>query len=47
MEKYVGENGLCFGVDDFGKSAPGKDVYESFYLSSDYIVTQIKDMLEK
>ena len=46
-KKYVGENGLCFGVDDFGKSAPGKDVYESFYLSSDYIVTQIKGMLEK
>ena len=46
-KKYVGENGLCFGVDDFGKSAPGKDVYESFYLSSDYIVTQIKGILEK
>jgi len=46
-KKYVGENGLCFGVNDFGKSAPGKDVYESFYLNSDYIVTQIKDILEK
>ena len=46
-KKYVGENGLCFGVDDFGKSAPGKDVYESFYLNSDYIATQIKGMLEK
>ena len=46
-KKYIGENGICFGVDDFGKSAPGKDVYESFYLYSDYIVTQIEVMLDK
>ena len=46
-KKYVGENGICFGVDDFGKSAPGKDVFQSFYLYSDYIVTQIKAMLDK
>jgi transketolase len=46
-KKYVGENGICFGVDDFGKSAPGKDVFESFYLNSDYIVTQIEAMLDK
>ena len=46
-KKYVGENGICFGVDDFGKSAPGKDVFQSFYLYSDYVVTQIKAMLDK
>jgi len=46
-KKYIGENGICFGVDDFGKSAPGKDVYESFYLYSDYIITQIESMLKK
>ena len=46
-EKYVGENGICFGVNDFGKSAPGKDVFKSFYLYKDYIVTQIKAMLDK
>ena len=46
-KKYVGENGICFGVDDFGKSAPGKDVFESFYLYSDYIITQIEVMLDK
>ena len=44
-KKYVGENGICFGVDDFGKSAPGKDVYKSFYLHSDYIVKKIETML--
>ena len=46
-KKYVGKNGICFGVDDFGKSAPGKDVFESFYLFSDYIVTQIEALLDK
>ena len=46
-KKYIGENGICFGVDDFGKSAPGKDVYESFYLYSDHIITKIKAMLDK
>jgi len=46
-KKYVGENGICFGVDDFGKSAPGIDVYKSFYLYSDYIVTRIESMLNK
>ena len=46
-KKYVGENGICFGIDDFGKSAPGKDIFESFNLTSKYIVTQIKAMLDK
>ena len=46
-KKYVGKNGICFGVDDFGKSAPEKDVFKSFYLSSDYITTQIKLMINK
>ena len=46
-KKYVEENGICFGVDDFGKSAPEKDVFKSFYLSSDYITTQIKLMINK
>ena len=46
-KKYVGKNGICFGVDDFGKSAPGKDVFKSFYLSSDYITAQIKSIMNK
>ncbi len=46
-KKHVGKNGICFGVDDFGKSAPGKDVFKSFYLYSDYIVTQIEALLDK
>ncbi len=46
-KKYVGENGICFGIDDFGKSAPGKDVYDSFNLNSNYIIGQIENMLNK
>ena len=46
-KKYVGENGICFGVDDFGKSAPQKDIYKYFYLYSDYIIKKTKEMLEK
>ncbi len=46
-KKYVGENGICFGIDEFGKSAPGKDVYESFFLTSEYIVSRIEAMLDK
>ena len=46
-KKYVEENGICFGVDDFGKSAPQKDVFKYYCLTSEYMVTQIKGMLDK
>jgi len=46
-KKYVGENGICFGIDDFGKSAPGKDVFKSFNLHSEYILKKIAIMLDK
>ena len=46
-KKYVGENGICFGVDDFGKSAPEKEVFKSFFLNSNYIVKQVEAMINK
>ena len=46
-KKFIGENGLCFGVDDFGKSAPGKDVFKSFFLDAENIVKQTRRMLDK
>ncbi len=46
-KKYIGENGICFGVDDFGKSAPEKDVFKSFFLNSNYIVKQVEAMINK
>ena len=46
-KKFIGEKGLCFGVDDFGKSAPGKDVFKSFFLDAENIVKQTMRMLDK
>ena len=27
-QKYIGNNGMSFGIDRFGESAPYKDVYD-------------------
>ena len=40
-EKYIG-NGLCFSIEDFGKSAPYKKVFDYFGLSSENICKKIK-----
>lgn len=44
-KKYTGNNGLNFGINDFGKSAPYKDIYNHFGLSSEIIVQKIKKKL--
>ena len=44
-KKYVGENGICFGIDTFGKSAPYKDVFKYFGLTKENIVNKIKKMI--
>ena len=41
-KKYTGSKGLNFGIDDFGKSAPYKDIYNHFGLSSEIIVKKLK-----
>ena len=41
-KKYTGSNGMNFGINDFGKSAPYKDIYEHFKLNSKDIVKAIK-----
>ena len=46
-KKYVGEAGLTFGVNDFGKSAPYKDVYKHFSLTSENITKKVKEMINK
>ncbi len=45
-KRFIGENGICFGVDEFGKSAPSKDVFRSFNLYNDYIVERTVKMLK-
>ena len=44
-KKFVGKNGLCFGINNFGKSAPYKDIYKHFGFTSDNIVKKIKEMI--
>ena len=43
--KYIGENGMAFGIDSFGKSAPYKEIYEHFGLTSKNIVKKVKEMI--
>ena len=44
-KKYIGENGIAFGIDNFGKSAPYKEIYEHFGLTSKNIVKKVKEMI--
>ena len=44
-KKYTGTNGLNFGIDDFGKSAPYKEIYNHFKLTSENIIKKIKEKL--
>ena len=44
-KKYTGTNGLNFGIDDFGKSAPYKEIYNHFELNLESIVKKIKEKL--
>tara|TARA_B100002052_G_scaffold151826_1_gene138511 strand:- start:1006 stop:2967 length:1962 start_codon:yes stop_codon:yes gene_type:complete len=46
-KKYLGKNGISFGVNDFGKSAPYKDIYNYFGLTSNKIISKIKEMIKK
>ena len=44
-KKYTGVNGLNFGINDFGKSAPYKEIYNHFELNSQSIAKRIKEKL--
>ena len=46
-KKYVGDNGIAFGIDEFGKSAPYKDIYKYFGLESTNIKNVTKKLLNK
>ena len=45
--KYTSNNGLSLGIDKFGESAPYKEVYNRFNLTSEKIATLIQKMLRK
>ena len=46
-ERYAGLDGLRFGIDSFGASAPIADLYDHFGLTTDKIVPQILQNLSR
>ncbi len=44
-KKYTGKQGLNFGINRFGKSAPHKDIYDNFGLNVESITQKIKQKL--
>jgi transketolase len=46
-KKYVGDDGFTFGIDEFGKSAPYKEIYKHFGLTAINIANKSKKLLGK
>jgi transketolase len=46
-KKYIGRDGLSFGIDTFGKSAPYKEIYKHFGLTLQILPINQKGFLEK
>ncbi len=44
-KKYIGDHGLTFGIDTFGKSAPYKDIYKYFGLTATNIANKSKKLM--
>ena len=45
-KKYVGTDGLTFGIDSFGKSAPYKQIYKYFGLTAENISKKTKNLIK-
>ncbi len=45
-KKYIGENGLSFGINNFGKSAPYKEIYKHFRLTVENISKKTKNLIK-
>ena len=46
-KKYVGNDGLTFGINTFGKSAPYKEIYKHFGLTAANIASKSKKLVSK
>ena len=46
-KKYLGSDGLSFGIDKFGKSAPYKEIYKYFGLTTANITNKTKKFFGK
>ena len=45
--KYVLNNGAAIGLEEFGKSAPYKEIYNNLDLTSDKVVELARKLLKK
>ena len=46
-KKYIGKDGLSFGINTFGKSAPYKQIYKYFGLTVANIAGKSKKLIRK
>ena len=46
-EKYVGDEGIVIGINEYGASGPGNDVLKKFGMSVDNVVEKTLALLEK
>ena len=44
--KYIVKKGMNFGIDEFGKSAPYKEIYEYFGLTAENISKKTKNLIK-
>ncbi len=45
--KFIGENGMSFGIEEFGKSAPYKDIFKDFKLTASEISNKTKKIINR
>ena len=45
--KYIGNNGATIGLEEFGKRATYKEIYNHFDLTSDKIVEMARKLIKK
>ena len=46
-KKYVGPEGLSFGINTFGKSAPYKEIYKHFGLTAENISKKTRNLIKR
>ena len=46
-KKYIGDFGVSFGIDEFGKSAPYKEIFNYFELTDSSIANKSKKLISK
>src|SRR5699024_2301790 len=45
--KYTGDNGSIIAIDTFGGSAPGKELFKKFNITTEKVVEEARNILDK